>query len=152
MQYSEARQGRIFVLRLENGEVLHEVIESFARTHAVKNAAVMFLGAAQAGSRMVSGTADEAVRPMPVNINVLRATSEAAGVGTLFPNEAGQPVLHMHASFGHKETVFTGCIRAGVVIWHVGEVMIFELLDINGARMPDADSGFELLTFEDELK
>ena len=152
MQYSEAKQGRIFVLRLENGEVVHEVLEAFARTHAIKNAAVMFLGAAQSESRMVSGPADETVRPMPVNINVLRAASEAVGVGTIFPNATGAPILHMHASFGHKDTVFTGCIRAGAVIWHVGEAVIFELLDINGARMPDADSGFELLTFKDEPK
>lgn len=30
MKYSEARPGRIFVLRLEDGEIVHEVIERFA--------------------------------------------------------------------------------------------------------------------------
>ena len=31
MRYAEARQGRVFTLRLEDGEVLHETIEGFAR-------------------------------------------------------------------------------------------------------------------------
>jgi predicted DNA-binding protein with PD1-like motif len=30
MKYSEAKPGRIFVIRLEDGEIVHEVIEAFA--------------------------------------------------------------------------------------------------------------------------
>lgn len=30
MKYSEAKQGRIFVIRLEDGDVIHEEIEKFA--------------------------------------------------------------------------------------------------------------------------
>lgn len=149
MQYTEARQGRIFVLRLENNEVLHTTIEAFAKEHAVQRAAVLFLGAAQKQSRMVSGPQDETQRPIPVIINVLDNISEAYGVGTLFPDADGQPVLHMHAAFGHREKVLTGCVRAGVNIWHVGEVVIFELLTADGVRMPDSKTGFELLTFKD---
>lgn len=149
MQYTEAKQGRIFVLRLENGEVLHEVIEAFAKEHQIKCAAVMFLGAAQKKSRMVSGPKDETQRPIPVIINVLENISEAYGVGTIFPDVIGQPVLHMHAAFGHKEKVLTGCVRAGVNIWHVGEVVIFELLDAKGTRALDSNTGFELVTFKD---
>ena len=149
MQYTEARQGRIFVLRLEDGEVVHEVLEAFAAARGIKRAAVMFLGAAQKGSRMVAGPADESARPVPVNINLLNDVSEAFGTGTIFPDAQGRPVLHMHAAFGHKEEVFTGCIRAGVTIWHVGEAVVFELLDAAGARLKDDASGFDLLTFKE---
>ena len=31
MQYCEAKQGRVFVLRLEHGETVHEEVERFAR-------------------------------------------------------------------------------------------------------------------------
>jgi predicted DNA-binding protein with PD1-like motif len=31
MKYSEAKPGRIFVLRLEDGDILHESVETFAR-------------------------------------------------------------------------------------------------------------------------
>lgn len=149
MQYSEAKQGRIFILRLEDGEVVHETIEAFALEQKIQRAAVMFLGAAQKNSRMVSGPRSETIRPIPVNINILPNISEAFGVGTIFPDALGAPVLHMHASFGHKDKVLAGCIRAGVNTWNVGEVVIFELLDNNGARALDGHTGFELLTFED---
>lgn len=149
MQYAQAKQGRVFVLRLEDGEVVHEVLENFAATHGIKRAAVMFLGASQAGSRMVSGPADETARPMPVNFNVVGNVSETHGVGTIFPDANGRPTLHMHASFGHKQTVLTGCIRAGVKVWHVGEAVIFELETI-GERLLDDASGFDLLTFKDK--
>lgn len=151
MQYTEAKQGRIFVLRLENNEVLHTTIETFAKEHAIQRAAVLFLGAAQKQSRMVSGPQDEAQRPIPVIINVLDNISEACGAGTLFPDTAGQPILHMHATFGHREKVLTGCVRAGVNIWHVGEVIIFELLTADGVRTPDSNTGFDLVTFKDNF-
>ncbi|NIT59971.1 MAG: DUF296 domain-containing protein, partial [Aliifodinibius sp.] len=31
MKYSEAKQGRIFVIRLEDGDIVHDEIERFAR-------------------------------------------------------------------------------------------------------------------------
>ena len=31
MKYSEAKPGRIFVIRLEDGDIVHEAIESFAK-------------------------------------------------------------------------------------------------------------------------
>lgn len=149
MQYTEAKQGRIFVLRLEDGEVVHEVIEAFAMEHDIQRAAVMFLGAAQKKSRMVSGPRNEMIRPIPVIINILDNISETHGVGTIFPDVIGKPILHMHATFGHKEKVLTGCIRAGVNIWNVGEVVIFELLEATSTRTLDSHTGFELVTFED---
>ena len=36
MKYSEAKFGRVFVLRLEDGDVLHESIEAFAVKEGVK--------------------------------------------------------------------------------------------------------------------
>lgn len=147
MQYSEAQAGRIFVLRLESGEIVHETIEAFAVEHNISQATVLFLGAAQKGSRMVSGPKSETVRPIPVNINILNAVHETFGVGTIFPNESGAPILHMHAGFGSKAQALTGCIREGVEIWNVGEVVIWELVGLNGVRATDPDTGFELLCF-----
>ena len=44
MRSAEMRDGRVFVLRLEDGEVLHEAIESFCREHGVRNATVTAVG------------------------------------------------------------------------------------------------------------
>jgi predicted DNA-binding protein with PD1-like motif len=32
MKYSEAKQGRVFVMRLEDGDIVHDEIERFFRT------------------------------------------------------------------------------------------------------------------------
>jgi uncharacterized protein len=45
MRYSEARAGRIFVLRLEQDEVLHECVERLARKESINRAYVLALGA-----------------------------------------------------------------------------------------------------------
>lgn len=44
MRYSEAKQGRVFVIRLEDGDVLHESIEAFAREHEIQAAGLIALG------------------------------------------------------------------------------------------------------------
>lgn len=35
MKYSEAKQGRIFVIRLEDGDIVHEELERFAREQSM---------------------------------------------------------------------------------------------------------------------
>ncbi len=50
MKYSEAKIGRIFLLRLEDGEILHETIEAFASEHEIRAAALTVLGGADEGS------------------------------------------------------------------------------------------------------
>jgi predicted DNA-binding protein with PD1-like motif len=55
MRYSTARMGRIFVIRLEDGEVLHETIERFAEEQGIRAAALIIVGGADEGSRLVVG-------------------------------------------------------------------------------------------------
>ena len=55
MRSAEMREGRVFVLRLEEGEVLHESVESFCRENGVRCATVTAVGGVDAGSRYVSG-------------------------------------------------------------------------------------------------
>jgi hypothetical protein len=39
----------------------------------------------------------------------------------------------------------SGCLRPGVTTWLVGEVILYEILGVNVARVRDEDSGFNLL-------
>jgi predicted DNA-binding protein with PD1-like motif len=55
MKYSEARHGRVFVLRLEDGDVLHEVVESFAAEHDIRAASALAIGGADDQSCLVVG-------------------------------------------------------------------------------------------------
>jgi predicted DNA-binding protein with PD1-like motif len=145
MKYSEANPGRIFVIRLEDGDIVHEAIESFAKEHAVKAATLVILGGADKGSRLVVGPEEDRSKPLiPIGL-ILENVHEVAGVGTLFPDDEGNPTLHMHISFGRNGNTVTGCIRTGVKVWHVMEAVLFELVDSTGVRKPDEATDSKLL-------
>ena len=145
MRYSEARLGRVFVLRLEDGDMVHEVIEAFVEEHSVNAAFLIVLGGAAGKSRLVVGPEDGDARPVNPVLKVLKGVHEAAGVGTLFRDEKGDPVLHMHMACGRGEETITGCIRPGVRVWQIMEVVMVELVDTNGVRVFDAELGFNTL-------
>ena len=145
MKYSEARLGRVLVVRLEDGDVVHSCLEQAARAEGIARAAVLLLGGAGAGSRLVVGPDDPAADPIVPLERVLTGVHEMAGVGTLFPDEAGTPRLHLHAAFGRDDRVMAGCIRKGVTTWVIGEAVIIELVGSDARRAVDPGTGFELL-------
>ena len=145
MKYSEAGQGRIFVMRLEDGEILHEVIENFAAEQSINAASLIIIGGADDGSRLIVGPEEgraETIRPMK---HALDGVHEITGTGTIFPDDEGRPILHMHIAGGRQDRTVTGCVRSGVKVWNVMEVIIQELVDSTGVRTPDASTGFKLL-------
>lgn len=145
MKYAEARQGRIFVLRLEDGEVVHEIIEDFAQKQEISAAALIAVGGADRGSNLVVGPENGRATPVAPMQRILDDVHEIAGVGTLFPDEDGLPMLHMHMACGREKETTTGCIRNGVVTWHILEIILFELLDTTAIRRLVPDLGFKLL-------
>lgn len=145
MKHAEAKQGRVFVLRLEDGEVLHTSVENFARELGIKAGALIVLGGADRGSKLVVGPEQGRSTPVVPMERSLGDVGEVAGVGTLFPDLRGHPVLHMHIACGRGDETVTGCVRRGVKAWHVMEIVIWELLDTTGRRLPDVATGFELL-------
>lgn len=145
MKYTQASLGRIFILRLEQGDKIPDTIESFAQEKDIKSAAVFFIGGADKGSKVVVGPRDGAEeKPVPV-VTTLSGTSESVGIGTIFRDEKNFPKLHLHSSFGHGEKVITGCTRKGVDIWLYGEIIIMEIVNDSSIRKIDKTTGFELL-------
>ena len=145
MKYSTAQPGRIFVLRLEDGDVLHETLEAFARAQSIRAAALIALGGADEGSKLVVGPEDSRARPVTAMEHVLPAVHEIAGVGTIFPDADGQPVLHMHVAGGRTDKAVAGCVRRGVTVWQVTEVVLWELTGSTAHRVLDPAIGFALL-------
>lgn len=145
MKYSEAKSGRVFVIRLEDGDILHEALERFAREQHVRAAGVLVLGGADAGSRLVVGPAEGRVNPPVPMEHVLDDVHEIAGVGTIFPNTRGEPILHLHLAGGRKDKAVAGCVRRGVKVWQVMEAIVTELTGTQAARRPDPVTGFDLL-------
>ncbi len=116
MKYSEANLGRIFILRLEHGDKIPDVIEEFAKTHQIDSAILYFLGGVDTNSKVVVGPEDgNAAKPRPM-VTELLGTSEAVGTGTIFMDEDKVPKLHLHAAFGRNRDTITGCTREGIAI------------------------------------
>jgi predicted DNA-binding protein with PD1-like motif len=148
MEYTEASLGRIFVLRLHQNETIHEVVEKFAKEKQIQSAMCFFLGGAEEGSKLVVGPEDGKAMPPQIMLTMLKGVHEGYGVGTLFLNEYGTPKLHMHGSFGRNDAPansVTGCIRVGVQIWQIGEVVILELKGVSSIRKRNKETGFEML-------
>ena len=145
MKYSQAKQGRIFVIRLEDGDVVHEEIEKFAREKSIKAAAAIILGGVDEGSKLVVGPEHGRKKPIKPMEHILSNVNEIAGTGTIFPDKNGKSTLHMHIACGRKTSAVTGCIRQGVKAWHILEAVLFELIDTTAIRALDSATGFELL-------
>jgi predicted DNA-binding protein with PD1-like motif len=147
VKFSECKPGRIFVLCLENGDIVHEEIEQFARDHSIAAASLIIIGGADKDSKLIVGPEQETENGTPVTSleYVLENVHEIAGAGTLFPDDQGNPVLHLHMACGRKSSTRTGCIRRGVRVWHIMEVILFELLESKGKRVFDPETGFTLL-------
>ncbi len=145
MKYSEAKQGRVFVIRLEDGEIVHEKIEQFVKDHAIERATLFAVGGADRGSLIVVGPGESRSNPVNPMTFELDDAHEITGSGTLFPDDKGNPILHMHIACGREENTITGCIRNGVKVWQVMEIILTELLENTAIRQYDPDTGFKLL-------
>lgn len=144
MQYSEGNIGRVFVLRLEDGDKLPDVIEDFAKDKGITGAACWYVGGMHDGS-VVVGPEDGSIMPPKPMLHILDGVHEAAAVGTIFADEEGVPKLHMHAALGREGRTRTGCVRPGVHTWVIGEVVIIEVVNSAMIRKTDPDTGFSLL-------
>ncbi|MBN1936136.1 MAG: DNA-binding protein [Anaerolineae bacterium] len=146
MLYSEARPGRVFVIRLEHGDILHKEIERFAREHAIRAAALIVVGGGDTGSTLVVGPERGDQRPIVPMTYVLDNVHEIAGTGTLFwDQETDEPLLHMHIACGREGATRTGCVRQGVRVWQLMEIVLWELVDSSARRVLDAGLGFKVL-------
>ena len=145
LDFTEARFGRVFVLRLYQSERIHEVVEKFASEKKILSALCFFLGGAEDKSKVVVGPKNGTAFPPEPMVTLLKGVHEGCGVGTIFLDEQGKPKLHMHASFGRDDSAVTGCVRLGVDVWQIGEVVILELTGASARRTMNDETGFELL-------
>lgn len=148
MQFTEAKLGRVFVLRLHDGDRLPDAIESFAAEKNVFAAICLFLGGAKENSRVVVGPKDSCSLPPNPMVTLLMGVHEAFGVGTVVKDEKGKPKLHMHTSFGRGENTITGCVRMGVEVWQIGEVVVLELDGATAQRVKNKETGFKFLEIQ----
>jgi len=147
-------RGRTFVLRLETGEVLHEVLEKFCRDNGIKNATVSVVGGIGKGSKMTVGPeltekfckgGQKPSKDIVPMIFELDAPHELTASGTIFRDEDGNPMVHIHGSAGREGKAVTGCLRTGVIAWLVLEVVLVEMIGEGAVRKKDKPTGMKVL-------
>ncbi len=145
MKYSEGNIGRVFVIRLEDGDRLPQSLETLATEKDVKRGICLLVGGVKGGGTIVSGPRQAETVPIETINKILDGIHETVAVGAIFPDEKGIPKLHMHAALGRDQETITGCIRLGIETWKVGEVVLLEIINNNAQRKKEATTGFELL-------
>jgi len=149
MKASEGRLGRVFIIRLEDGDKLPECLESFAAEKGISTGYVILVGGIGSGRVVVGPESSEERPPRPMLLPVSGA-SEVAGVGVLAPDRQGKPVLHIHAALGRSGQTMTGCLRYGVDTWLVAEAILYEITGAQARRVMDEENGLELLEVEED--
>jgi len=144
MKASEGRVGRVFVIRLEDGDMVPACIERFAEENNIAVGHVILIGGIGGGEIVVGPRRSDERPPEPMLLPVDGA-HEVVGVGVLAPGADGKPSLHIHAALGRAGGTMAGCLRPGVATWLVGEVIIYEIIGAKVARVKDSESGFSLL-------
>ncbi len=147
MKACEGQIGRVFVIRLEDGDMLPSCIERFAEEKGISVGHVILVGGIGDGEVVVGPRYSDERPPQPMLLPVDGA-HEVVGAGVLAPGEDGKAILHIHAALGRSGKTMSGCLRPGVTTWLAGEVILHEIIGADVARIRDEESGFVLLETE----
>jgi len=154
MQYAEGQIGRVFVVRIDDGEDFLVSMHRFITDKGIESGSVIFLGALMNG-RMVTGPEEPVIPPVP-HFVMFEGGWEVFGVGTIYPGDDG-PHIHYHASVGRAGHALTGCLREKATTYLIVEVVILEFSGLKGRREFDKHTQTNLPVFgnrekEDEEK
>lgn len=132
MQYTEGQIGRIFVVRIDDGEDMLTTLHQFVQDKGVEAGSVIFLGALMEG-KMATGPEEPVIPPVP-HFVFFEGGWEIFGVGTIYPSEGGTPHIHYHASVGRAGHALTGCLRETAVTYLIVEAVIYEITGLSARR------------------
>jgi hypothetical protein len=131
MQYTEGQLGRVFVVRIDNGEDMLVSLRQFIDDKGIQAGSILFLGALLNG-RMVTGPEEPVIPPVP-HFVMFEGGWEVFGVGTIYAGEGG-PHIHYHASVGRSGHALTGCLREKATTYLIIEAVILEFTGLSARR------------------
>ncbi len=148
MKAIQGQVGRVFIIRLEEGDIVPDCIEAFAEENSVKMGQIVFIGGVDSGQVVVGPRISDEMPPEPMLLPIDGA-QEIAAIGVIAPDKFGKPILHIHGSLGRSGNTMTGCLRPGVKTWLIGEVVLYEIIGADALRLNDEKSGFALLEIKE---
>jgi predicted DNA-binding protein with PD1-like motif len=131
MQYTEGQIGRVFVVRIDDGEDMLLSLRQFILEKDIQAGSIHFLGALMNG-RMVTGPEEPVIPPVP-HFVMFEGGWEVFGVGTFYPGEGG-PHIHYHATVGRSGHALTGCLRDKAITYLIVEAVITEFTGLIARR------------------
>jgi len=131
MQYTEGQLGRVFVVRIDDGEDMLVSLRQFINDKSVYAGSILFLGALMKG-RMVTGPEEPVIPPVP-HFVMFEGGWEVFGIGTIYPGEDG-PHIHYHASVGRSGHALTGCLREKAITYLIVEAVVLEFTGLSARR------------------
>jgi predicted DNA-binding protein with PD1-like motif len=131
MQYTEGQLGRVFVVRIDDGEDMLVSLRQFINDKVIHAGTILFLGALMNG-RMVTGPEEPVIPPTP-HFVMFEGGWEVFGIGTILMGEGG-PHIHYHASVGRSGHALTGCLREKATTYLIVEAVILEFTGLSARR------------------
>ncbi|MDD1681747.1 MAG: DNA-binding protein [Methanoregula sp.] len=131
MQYTEGQIGRVFVIRIDDGEDMLLSLRQFILDKNIQAGSIHFLGALMSG-RMVTGPEEPVIPPVP-HFVMFEGGWEVFGIGTIYPGEGG-PHIHYHGSVGRSGHALTGCLREKAITYLIVEAVIMEFTGLTARR------------------
>ncbi|AHM57777.1 hypothetical protein EAL2_808p02720 (plasmid) [Peptoclostridium acidaminophilum DSM 3953] len=144
MKATEGKLGRVFVIRLEEGDIVPDCIEEFASEMNISIAHLSMLGTLMDGEIIVGPRKTSENPPNPMALPIYEA-HETIATGIIAPDKTGKPILHIHGALGRSGNTITGCLRNGVKAWVCCEVILQEIIGVDARRLFDEKTGFTLL-------
>jgi predicted DNA-binding protein with PD1-like motif len=141
MQYTEGQLGRVFVVRIDDGEDMLVSLREFVIDKGIESGSITFLGALMNG-RMVTGPEEPVIPPVP-HFVMFEGGWEVFGVGTIYSGEGG-PHIHYHASVGRSGHALTGCLREKATTYLIIEAVIMEFTGLKARREFDQKTQLHL--------
>jgi uncharacterized protein len=148
MQYSEGKLGRVFVLRMDDGEDLPSSLQKFVQEKEIDSCMALFMGALRDGMA-VTGPEAPIIPPVP-HFESFEGGWEIFGMATIYASSDGQK-LHIHSAIGKGRQSLTGCIRERAHIYLIVEAVLFEISGLNACREMDARTALYLLSMEKRM-
>ncbi|MDN7011681.1 DUF296 domain-containing protein [Methanoculleus sp. FWC-SCC3] len=148
MQYSEGQVGRVFTIRIDNGEDFIREIQRFVAAMNIQNGTIQFLGAVRSAT-IVTGPKEPVIPPSPRGEEVFGGW-ELLGFATIYPGEDGASI-HLHAAAGKGIRSLVGCLREKAEVYLVIEAIVTEFVGIAAKRLPDEKTGVDLPVFDRTL-
>ena len=147
MQYTEGQLGRVFVVRIDDGEDMLITLRQFINDKSVSAGSILFLGALMNG-RMVTGPEEPVIPPVP-HFVMFEGGWEVFGIGTIYPGEGG-PHIHYHASVGRSGHALTGCLREKAITYLIVEAVVLEFIGLSARREFDQETRVHLPVLGEE--